>query len=367
MAELIGADRLVAPSGRINEPSLFSQFLEREKAKAMGGAPSAENPTGIGVNYATAPNQTAAETQRLAAIPAPTPTPTAAPVVKPPVKKPPSGLPAAAAAAKPTAPSGLAAAQADYEKALETQRGEKPTAEGVLADISKFDKEFGVDRDFFKKQAAALEAQREELKGDRKEAANMRLLEAGLSILGGTSPYAFENIGKGASKALAGFADDIKDIKKQTRDLDKARQEYELAQQNAARSDSSKAQQMLEKRADKYNSLGLELAKTRAEFAARMKELGIREEGVRVQREQLNKTPSEIQLIERYSKDPEFRKSFDAMQAARQAPKTEQALRTEYAENYQMLKKEYPTVDDFIRANTSSAVPGVKYLGTRPQ
>jgi hypothetical protein len=304
------------------------------------------------------PDQSEAETQRLAAIPAPTPAGLPAAAGAKPSVKPPAGLPAAAAAAKPTAPSGLAAAQADYEKALETQRGEKPTAGGVLADINKFDKEFGVDREFFKKQAAALEAQREELKGDRKEAANMRLLEAGLSILGGTSPYAFENIGKGASKALAGFADDIKDIKKQTRDLDKAGQEYELAQQNAARSDSSKAQQMLEKRADKYNALGLELAKTRAEFAARMKELGIREEGLKLQEKQVAQggtSPLERIAANLRAENPKltYQQSIEKVYGMQQEPKTRAALEREFLERSDLVKK-YGTYDNYVKSTGST-------------
>jgi hypothetical protein len=43
------------------------------------------------------------------------------------------------------------------------------------------------------------------------------LLEAGLGILGGESPYAFVNIGKGATPALQGLAKDLKEIKKTSR------------------------------------------------------------------------------------------------------------------------------------------------------
>jgi hypothetical protein len=52
-----------------------------------------------------------------------------------------------------------------------------------------------------------------------KKLRTLRLLEAGLGILGGESPYAFVNIGKGATPALQGLAKDIKDIKKTRREL----------------------------------------------------------------------------------------------------------------------------------------------------
>jgi hypothetical protein len=43
-----------------------------------------------------------------------------------------------------------------------------------------------------------------------------RGLEAGLGILGGESPYALTNIGKGAQPAVKGFAEDVKERRKQT-------------------------------------------------------------------------------------------------------------------------------------------------------
>jgi hypothetical protein len=135
----------------------------------------------------------------------------------------------------------------------------------------------GVDPDFFKNQARELVQQREELKGDRKEAANMRLLEAGLNILGGTSPYAFENIGKGASKALAGFADDIKGIKKQTRELEKARKEVLAAEQMAARSDSASVSAKLERNRDKVEAKEAALRDAKVEAKKTLVEIGFKE------------------------------------------------------------------------------------------
>jgi len=182
--------------------------------------------------------------------------PTPAPAVKPP-----AGLPAAAAAAKPTAPAAGVAGLDEYKKAeeerikaMEKAVGKQTTTPEEVARQQEIYKAMGVDPDFFQKRARELVQQTEALKGDRKEAANMRLLEAGLSILGGTSPYAFENIGKGASKALAGFADDIKDIKKQTRELDKARQEVLAAEQAAARSDSATISARLDRSKEKVEA-----------------------------------------------------------------------------------------------------------------
>jgi hypothetical protein len=70
-------------------------------------------------------------------------------------------------------------------------------------------------------------------KQDRQEATNMRLLEAGLGIMSGTSPHAFVNVGRGASPALQGLAEDIKDIKKADRERERAIRELEVADNQA--------------------------------------------------------------------------------------------------------------------------------------
>jgi len=56
----------------------------------------------------------------------------------------------------------------------------------------------------------------------RQEAKYMRLLEAGLGIMGGTSPYAFTNIGQGAIGAAKGYAEDIKGFRAEERERAKA-------------------------------------------------------------------------------------------------------------------------------------------------
>jgi hypothetical protein len=51
----------------------------------------------------------------------------------------------------------------------------------------------------------------------------MRLIEAGLGIMGGTSPYAFTNIGQGSQAALKGYAEDVKERRKEDLALTQAK------------------------------------------------------------------------------------------------------------------------------------------------
>ncbi|NBW21383.1 MAG: hypothetical protein EBR82_76840, partial [Caulobacteraceae bacterium] len=110
------------------------------------------------------------------------------------------------------------------------------------------DKKLGVDKDFFSKMQGRLDTMREQAKTDKSEAANLRVIEAGLGILGGTSPYAFVNIGKGASEAVKGFGQDLKDFQKAKRELDRAEMDLANAEQVYKRSRSDKALATLENR-----------------------------------------------------------------------------------------------------------------------
>lgn len=72
----------------------------------------------------------------------------------------------------------------------------------------------------------------------------MRVLEAGLGIMGGQSPYAFTNIGQGSQAALKGYAEDIKERRKE---------EMALAQTKAEMARRRREEQM----ADVTGGLGL--------------------------------------------------------------------------------------------------------------
>lgn len=131
-----------------------------------------------------------------------------------------------------------------------------PTDEEALGAEREMYTKAGVDFDLFKKQIAEERKALESSKGDRTEAANLRLIEAGLGILGGESPYAFVNIGKGAAPALKGFQEDIKELKKIERDRNKAIRELQMADNQLAQGlgkSASDRKRKAEDRIDNYN------------------------------------------------------------------------------------------------------------------
>jgi hypothetical protein len=109
-----------------------------------------------------------------------------------------------------------------------------PEADKSLNQIIESDRETlakqGYDFNLIKNMVAETRAEREKIPEQRKEAANLRLLEAGLAIMGGTSPYAFVNIGKGGSEAAKGFNEDMKEFRKLDREYRKELQQLQSMQ-----------------------------------------------------------------------------------------------------------------------------------------
>ncbi len=106
----------------------------------------------------------------------------------------------------------------------------------------------GVDPDFYKKQAAELLDQREALKADRSEAGNLALIRAGLATMGGTSPFALVNLGKGAEAGIEQYGKDIKEIRTENRLLRQADLKLKEAQNAQQRGDAQGALKAIQER-----------------------------------------------------------------------------------------------------------------------
>ena len=145
--------------------------------------------------------------------------------------------------------------------------------------------------------AKILRQQGEDATKARQEAKYMRLLEAGLGIMGGTSPYALTNIGQGAIGAAKGYAEDIKGMRAEERE-----------------------------RAKTLGALAMEKEKlgiTKAHYE-NVAKLGAEENAIR--RAILSKTPDQIRIIERYMSDPAFAKAFGEMSADKKMTALDQII-----------------------------------------
>jgi hypothetical protein len=149
-----------------------------------------------------------------------------------------------------------------------------------------------------------LKQQGEESKKDRETNKYMRLLEAGLGIMGGTSPYAAVNIGQGATQAVRGYAQDVAGMRKEQRENIK-----DLAALGMKREEFANEARKLDITQQHYQDL---------------KDLGYKE--LDIKRMIVGKTPEQIQLVMRYASDPAFAKAFQDMSADKKTSAIDQLI-----------------------------------------
>jgi hypothetical protein len=181
-------------------------------------------------------------------------------------------------------------------------RGAGAAAPGdKLSYVSKaedFFKQAGVDLNLAAKQAADIAAEKEALGKDREEAKKMRIIEAGFAILSGTSPNAFENIGKGATQGLKGYASDIKDLQKTERELGDATRKMMQAQNQIRMGVATAAGEDYQKAVERYNAANEKMADRKAGLAEKL--IG-------------NKTSQQIVAAQMRSKPSDFSEKLAAL------------------------------------------------------
>jgi hypothetical protein len=99
-----------------------------------------------------------------------------------------------------------------------------------------------------------IESDRAARKEAQQQAGWMRLVEAGLGIMGGESPYALTNIGKGATMALKGYAEDLREQKKLDREDRKILLELDNADRAEKRDNYKLAAELREKALDRMST-----------------------------------------------------------------------------------------------------------------
>lgn len=165
-----------------------------------------------------------------------------------------SGVPSMAPApTRASASTLLGRAQSEAAQLMgDRDMPDKPDAQAAFEQQQMFNQMAGVNPDILKNIADEVRQEREDSKTSKKDAANMRIVEAGLNIMAGESPYAMTNIGKGASKAFEGYADDIKEIKKLDREMAKQERDIMLAEDQMRRGEASGAAANYDKMTNRY-------------------------------------------------------------------------------------------------------------------
>lgn len=238
--------------------------------------------------------------------------------------------------------------EAQREAGVPSEGAKQKTAQELVDERKEFMKAAGYDEQFFEKQRADIEKQKGETKADKQDAMDMRLIEAGLGILGGESPYAFVNIGKGASPALKGLQEDFKDIRKLTRDYDKAIRDINVAEQTSNRELGLSALQRRDSLADKIEERKFDMAKTL--FSGRVQMAIAQQPG------------AQERLIDRAMRDPKFAsmaEKFIGRSGSGEAAQRARAFDTWSKDPG--LRDQYPEFEDYYRLKGGSS--GFTLLG----
>jgi hypothetical protein len=218
--------------------------------------------------------------------------------------------------------ANLALAQQQAKSLIKVPQ-EESQADAIAATKQLY-KDMGVDPDIYKKQGAKFEEERKGLKADKEEAKWTRLIEAGLGVMAGTSPFAAINIGQGASPALKGFAQDIKDVKKADRELTRAQMALETTENQFKIDQSKSVQGRMEKNQDRVDKAQSTLAATTATLGASINTLTGSQYDARLRDLTARHTADQSLTGTKYAADQRFRGDLAQAGAARHAADREE-------------------------------------------
>jgi hypothetical protein len=140
-------------------------------------------------------------------------------------------------------------------------------------------KQLGIQEDPYAAAREALQKDRATDAEARREAGWSRLLEAGLGIMGGESPYALTNIGKGSQAAAKGAAEDMKEFRKIERERKKAEADYSIASNAYKKSGADTDLATAEKERARVDNLNMKRADAGMTVAVEQLKLKAQREG----------------------------------------------------------------------------------------
>ena len=216
------------------------------------------------------------------------------------------------------------------------------TKESMLDRRRRLLEQLGVT-DTTEEELAELDKNKGKLGDERAEAFRMALIKAGLSMAAGTSPYALTNIAKGGLEGFETYGQSIKQIKAEEKEYAKLARDLRKEANAVKRSDVDKALDL------EYKADLMDIEKKKLAATVRAAE----------------KTPSEIQLIERYAKDRgiNFSQAMREISGLKAEPKSRSEALKDWTESF-TLQKKYPEFEDFYNSTRGGGGGGgFKVLG----
>ena len=219
----------------------------------------------------------------------------------------------------------------------------------------------------------------------------MAMLEAGLAMMGGTSPHAFVNIGAGGATGVKSYKqgiDKLTDAKdrlddafgrieearrgekvlnaKELRELENNVRKTVTQTEKDVLSGAQQAYGLSQQQAGKMFDAYVKNKSTEFEQGEQTKRTIIQERGANAR---TNMTANAPTGLERILSNPVLFEKYMKSQTGAANVRAESALRQEWAEN-PMVRQQYPKIEDYLMANgvggQAGGGTGLKFLGSRP-
>jgi len=214
---------------------------------------------------------------------------------------------------------------------------------------------------------ALLKKQEEAEPKEREQAKAMAIFNAGLAMMAGGSPFALQNIAKGAMAGTTEYAGAMKEFKqaakermKMQADIDQARRAEERDDSKTALSLFMRANDRMARVEDHMADAGLKLGLSKAEIAAKMEttsmELGSRE---RIANAQIR--ASDPLALFRTLGDGDVKKGYEYAQTAKAEPSLARQLAVEAVKNpasLTLLKQQNPDLYNAVMAEVKKISGG---------
>jgi hypothetical protein len=286
---------------------------------------------------------------------------------------------AAAPATEAAAPSGLSAL--DAQLAATNKAREDAAKEGVerVKKGQEEDGEYGVERE------KRLKAQEAGLKGAEDKNLNMAFIQAGLALMQGTTDRGtIANLAAAAGLGVDAYAKGLDKLEAKREKLDDAvarleelrrtdrqvsRKELDAAQERRDNAAAASADALFKWGSDKYN-----MSRDDARFAVTT---DLQRKQINAQAASANRTPAEIQLIERVMAEKKipFSEAMALVAGTKRAPIDTEKLRGEWLDmgKRAQINADYPNVktfEDYVTVmgggGGGGSASAFKVVGSRP-
>ena len=339
-----------AEAKRLREMGMFDLLKEKFgpawQALTTGPAPQVTRQTLIPNG---APDQSAAETARLAA--------QATPATQSGAQNqgqgqnqgnnPPPVVPAPTGPAMPSMNSAIA----QYQKYVSPAE-KAPDKDAFMAERE------AVTSAAYDSIAKKLADSGERMKSDKQESAYMAMIKGGLAMAAGASPFGLTNIAKGLESGAADYSDALKEFRKAAAEQEKMEIELTRAKAAEKRGDMDAYQKAMEKVGDRN-------AQRDDRQAAGIQAIVVQDMHNKSQAAIAGQAPSEIRTLKALQADPKLMDMYQKMNETKGISANRIAASKEWAAS-PTLQMQYPNPEDYykiVAGSSASAAPSTNKTG----